>query len=262
MWGGGGISCYTALPSSLVSYSNWRRHVPYTIIYLFGSSVFILSTCVSPQSKYVKGHDRSYTNREGGARWGFTCIATINLCPRPLQGRISDPPPPPTGGSQTLTTNKEPPRCFKKIIFPPPSQHTISAPPPPLRSRSKWTPLLPHQGCGSAFISSGSSILGWIPIRFRIQGFNDQKFKKITAEKNYIFFKNYNLPILGLHKERPTYRRGIQLSKEAIQHFKTWTLEKNYLLLWVIFALLDPNPDSESGSTDPIESGSNPQPCP
>jgi hypothetical protein len=34
--------------------------------------------------------------------------------------------------------------------------------------------------------------------------------------------------------------------------------------LWVIFALLDPNPDSEpgSGSTDPIESGSNPDPQP
>jgi hypothetical protein len=38
---------------------------------------------------------------------------------------------------------------------------------------------------------------------------------------------------------------------------------KKILLLWVIFALLDPDPDSEygsgcgSGSTDPIESGSN-----
>jgi hypothetical protein len=32
-----------------------------------------------------------------------------------------------------------------------------------------------------------------------------------------------------------------------------------FLLLWVIFVLLDPDPDpdSESGSTDPIESGSN-----
>jgi hypothetical protein len=30
------------------------------------------------------------------------------------------------------------------------------------------------------------------------------------------------------------------------------------LFLWVIFALLDPDPDSESGSTDLIESGSNP----
>jgi hypothetical protein len=39
---------------------------------------------------------------------------------------------------------------------------------------------------------------------------------------------------------------------------------KFFLLLWVIFALLDPDPDSESGSgsTDPIESGSNPDPQP
>jgi hypothetical protein len=37
-----------------------------------------------------------------------------------------------------------------------------------------------YQGCGSAFISSGSgsSILGWTPIRIRIQGFKDQKLKK------------------------------------------------------------------------------------
>jgi hypothetical protein len=33
-----------------------------------------------------------------------------------------------------------------------------------------------------------------------------------------------------------------------------------FLLLWVLFALLDPDPDSESGSTDLIESGSNPDP--
>jgi hypothetical protein len=39
-----------------------------------------------------------------------------------------------------------------------------------------------------------------------------------------------------------------------------------FLLLWVIFALMDPNmdPDSEygSGSTDLIEFGSNPEPDP
>jgi hypothetical protein len=29
-----------------------------------------------------------------------------------------------------------------------------------------------------------------------------------------------------------------------------------FLLLWVVFALLDPDPDSGSGSTDPIEYGS------
>jgi hypothetical protein len=39
-----------------------------------------------------------------------------------------------------------------------------------------------------------------------------------------------------------------------------------FLLLWVIFALLDPDPDPDaeygSGSTDLIESGSNPAPDP
>jgi hypothetical protein len=37
-----------------------------------------------------------------------------------------------------------------------------------------------------------------------------------------------------------------------------------FLLLWVIFALLDPDPDSKcgSGSTDLIESGSNRDPDP
>ncbi len=53
------------------------------------------------------------------------------------------------------------------------------------------------QGCGSAFLSSGSgsSILGWIPIR--IQGFNDQKLKKNYSWKKITFFwnKNHNLPI-------------------------------------------------------------------
>ncbi len=40
------------------------------------------------------------------------------------------------------------------------------------------------QGCGSAFIwsGSGSSILGWIPIR--IQGFVDHKLEKIYSFKN------------------------------------------------------------------------------
>ncbi len=133
---------------------------------------------------------------------------------------------------------------------------------------------LQKQGCGSAFISSGSgsgsSILGWIPIR--IQGFNDRKLKILQLKKNLIFFwsKTTIYLSLGLNKERSSYRRSLffQDLKEAIQHFKTWTFNF-FLLLWVIFALPDPDPDSESGSgsTDPIESGSNPdtdpdpQPC-
>ncbi len=76
---------------------------------------------------------------------------------------------------------------------------------------------------------------------------------------------------------------NVQVTEEAfssqkstsnmIQHFKTSKHEtfKFFLLLWVIFSLLDPDPDSESGSgsTYPIESGFNPdsdtdpdpQPC-
>jgi hypothetical protein len=49
-------------------------------------------------------------------------------------------------------------------------------------------------------------------------------------EKNYswkeikfFFIKNCNLPFLGLHKVYLSYRRSLQLSKEAIQHFKTLT---------------------------------------
>jgi hypothetical protein len=63
------------------------------------------------------------------------------------------------------------------------------------------------------------------PDPIRIQGFNDQKLiKKITAEKkNLIFFlsKTALYLSLGLHKVCPGYRRSLQLTKEAIQHFKT-----------------------------------------
>ncbi len=51
------------------------------------------------------------------------------------------------------------------------------------------------RGCGSAFIwyGSGYSIFGWIPIR--IQGFNDEKLKKIHRwKKKKFWIKNYNLP--------------------------------------------------------------------
>jgi hypothetical protein len=47
----------------------------------------------------------------------------------------------------------------------------------------------------------------------RIQGFNDQKLKKKSKTAIYLS--------LGLHKVCPGYRRSLQLTKEAIQHFKT-----------------------------------------
>ncbi len=107
------------------------------------------------------------------------------------------------------------------------------------------------------------------PNPIRIQGLNDQKFKKKLQLKNFFFFFGSKTAIylsLGLHKVYPSYRRSLQLSKEAIQHFKTWTFTNFFLLLWVIFSLLNPDPDSEYGSgfgsTDPIEYGSNTDPDP
>ncbi len=117
--------------------------------------------------------------------------------------------------------------------------------------KTTWTILLHgYQGCGSVFIfsGSGSRVWGWRPIR--IQGFNDQKLEKKLQLKIFLFFfwsKTAIYLSLGLHKVCPSYRRSLQLSKEAIQHFKTWTYTNFCLLLWVIFTLLDPDPDSGSG---------------
>ncbi len=70
-----------------------------------------------------------------------------------------------------------------------------------------------------------------------------KNWKKITAEKFLFYFFGSKTTIylsLGLHKERSSYRKSLQFSKEAIHHFKHELL--NFLLLlWVIFALLDPD---------------------
>jgi hypothetical protein len=60
--------------------------------------------------------------------------------------------------------------------------------------------------------------------------------KKLSAEKKnyYIFLSKTTIYLsLGLHKVFPCYRRNLRHSKENIKHFKA---------LWVIFALLDPDP--------------------
>jgi hypothetical protein len=64
----------------------------------------------------------------------------------------------------------------------------------------------------------------------------EQKFK---TEKKF-GIKNYNLPTvsLGLHKECPSYRWSLQLSKENTQRFKTWNCSFFFSFfsrfLWVI----------------------------
>ncbi len=88
----------------------------------------------------------------------------------------------------------------------------------------------------------GSSILGWIPIWIRIQGFDDQRLKKIYSwQKKHFFDQKIAIHLsLGLHKDRP-----IQATVIKREHPN----EISYLfsILSVIFYLLDPEPD-----TDPL----------
>ncbi len=90
-----------------------------------------------------------------------------------------------------------------------------------------------NQDCGFAFIWSGSNILGWIPIRIQSRSrVLIKNVKNFRQKEKTIWIKNYNLQYLslGLHKERPSYRRSLQLSKENIQPFKTWNLKKIFFV--------------------------------
>jgi hypothetical protein len=81
--------------------------------------------------------------------------------------------------------------------------------------------------------------------------------KKFTGEKKLIFFGS-KIEIylsLGLHKKRPSYRRSLPPSALQSMKFLNFCQFK-----WVIFDLLDPDSESGYGSTDLIESGSNPDP--
>jgi hypothetical protein len=81
------------------------------------------------------------------------------------------------------------------------------------------------------------------PDPIRIQGFNDQKLKKkITAEKIFIFFFDQKLQF--------TYRwasiKYVPVTEEAFSSQKRPSNTNFFLLLWVIFTLLDPDPESGS----------------
>jgi hypothetical protein len=76
----------------------------------------------------------------------------------------------------------------------------------------------------------------------RIQGFDDQKLKKCTAEKNYIFYiKKLQLRLPSPHKVRPGNRTSFHPQKRTLSITKFEILSL-YMFLWVIFALPDPDP--------------------
>jgi hypothetical protein len=78
------------------------------------------------------------------------------------------------------------------------------------------------------------------PDPIRIQGFNDQKLKKkYSWKKNFFSSKSTIYLSLGLHKERS--EEAFSSQKRPSNTSKHELLKKN-LLLWVIFALLDPDP--------------------
>jgi hypothetical protein len=83
--------------------------------------------------------------------------------------------------------------------------------------------------------------------------------KNLQLKKKIKFFWGPRSPIrtFKLQKKPSALKR----EHTALENMKFLNL---FLLLWVIFPLLDPDPDSEygSGSTDLIESGSNPDPDP
>ncbi len=85
-------------------------------------------------------------------------------------------------------------------------------------------------------------------IRIYIEGFDDKKFEKCSDLKSWI--KTCYLLIPTLHKGRPNFRR-------SPDQRSTSKLEISFLfpILLVIFALLDPDPNSQCGS----ESGSSRQ---
>ncbi len=80
-------------------------------------------------------------------------------------------------------------------------------------------------------------------------------WKKITAAKKFGGSKNTIYLSLGLHKGRLSYRRSLQPSKDNIQYFKHEISEFFPIFVGNFFPL-----GSGYGSTDLIESGSNPDP--
>jgi len=88
-----------------------------------------------------------------------------------------------------------------------------------------------------------------IRTRIRIQGFDDKKLKKNTAEKCKLFLSKITIySSQGLHKRRPSYRRSLQSSKENIEHFKKRNLlffsyfYRSFLPSWIRIRIANPDP--------------------
>ncbi len=99
----------------------------------------------------------------------------------------------------------------------------------------------------SGFIDFGS--VGWIPIRIRIQSFDDQKLEKNLQLKK-MWYQKFQYLSLGLHKGGKLQEKPSALKREhsALQNIKFVNF---FLFWWVIFALLDSESRSTGSNTDP-----------
>ncbi len=104
-----------------------------------------------------------------------------------------------------------------------------------LRKRNHRFSIFPWSVSHPIGSRSGSSIIGRIPIRPKIEKKLQQKISDIFGLKIAIY------SYVGLNKGRPSYRRSLQPAKENIQHFKIKTWNFFFSFLWVIFALPDPD---------------------
>jgi hypothetical protein len=76
-------------------------------------------------------------------------------------------------------------------------------------------------------------------LRIRIQGFDDQKFeKKITAEN--LLLLSFSMPPYRKYKLQ---KKPLALKREHHQALQNMIFLNFFQFLWVIFALLDPDPE-------------------
>ncbi len=126
----------------------------------------------------------------------------------------------------------------KRLVYlPPPQDTSLTRPPPP-----------PASLC---VLGSGFRIRIHL-IRIRIQHFRlntdpdpgflwPKNWKKFTAENFYFISKTIIYLSLGLHKGRPSYKKAFSSQKRTSSN-SNHEITYFFLLLWVIFALLDPDP--------------------
>jgi hypothetical protein len=88
-------------------------------------------------------------------------------------------------------------------------------------------------------------------MRMRIVGYSSG-FGSIIVKfygKNKVLIKICNFLPKGLHEGLPSYRISLKLLKETMQHFKSIKfLNFFFLVLWVTFGPLKPDPYSQCGA--------------